>query len=288
MATTIPSAFAGLLKNLELTTLQATTVSTRQQNVRDAVKNDFSVLDDFLVGSYRRSTMIAPLKTADVDVFLVLDSKHYVSNGQASLLDATRRALLKTYTRTPRVSRNGQAVTITFTDFEVDVVPGFHRKGGGYLIPDSVLNRWIETDPKQHVEIWATENKAHGGNLVPVVKMMKCWNRAHSLLLHSFHLETVTLGVLKGIGITDYPSGVRFVLDKAREAVKTTIADPAGYPGALGGYLNTKDKLDAVIARLDAALIQAREAERLASTGNVRGSIEKWRVVFGDNFPGYG
>src|SRR6266536_3618537 len=51
------------------------------------------------------------------------------------------------------VSRNGQAVTITFADFEVDVVPGFYRKGGGYLIPDSVLNRWIETDPKQHVEI---------------------------------------------------------------------------------------------------------------------------------------
>ncbi len=66
MASTIPAAFAGLLKNLELTTLQATTVSTRQQNVRDAVKNDLSVLDDFLVGSYRRSTMIAPLKTADV------------------------------------------------------------------------------------------------------------------------------------------------------------------------------------------------------------------------------
>src|SRR6266545_714194 len=117
MASTIPAAFAGLLKNLELTTLQATTVSTRQQNVRDAVKNDLSVLDDFLVGSYRRSTMIAPLKTADVDVFLVLDPKHYAANGQASILDATRRALLKTYTKTPRVSRNGQAVTITFTDF---------------------------------------------------------------------------------------------------------------------------------------------------------------------------
>ena len=288
MATTIPCAFAGLLRNVELTTLQATTASTRQQNVRDAVKNDLRILEDFLIGSCRRGTMIAPLNTADIDVFLVLDPKHYSPNGQASLLDATRRALLKTYTRTPRVSRNGQAVTITFSDFEVDVVPGFYRTGGGFLIPDSVLNRWIETDPKRHIEIWSGENKAHDGNLVPLIKMMKCWNRAHSQLLRSFHLETLTLTVLKGIRISDFSSGVRFVLDKARETVKTTIPDPAGYPGALGGYLNTREKLDAVLSRLDAALNQAREAERFASNGNIRASIEKWRVLFGDFFPAYG
>ena len=75
------------------------------------------------------------------------------------------------------ISRDGQAVTITFTDFCVDVVPAFNRQGGGYLIPDSIQRRWIETDPKRHVEIWAEANKKHGYKLVPIIKMVKARNK---------------------------------------------------------------------------------------------------------------
>src|SRR5262249_60237311 len=94
--------------------------------------------DSFLAGSYRRSTMIAPLTQADVDIFVVLDPSYYEANGQASLLDKVKRTLQKTYSKTPEISRNGQAVTITFTDFKVDVVPAFYSTAGGYLIPDFI------------------------------------------------------------------------------------------------------------------------------------------------------
>lgn len=43
----------------------------------------------------------------------------------------------------------------------VDVVPAFYRNGGGYLIPSSVGQIWIATDPKKHVEIMSVANKAH-------------------------------------------------------------------------------------------------------------------------------
>ena len=83
----------------------------------------------------------------------------------------------RTYTRTPDISRNGQAVTIRFEDFIVDVVPGFNRKGGGYLIPNSITQSWISTDPKKHVEIFSEANSVHKGNLIPLIKMIKGWNR---------------------------------------------------------------------------------------------------------------
>jgi len=76
MTITISSGFQKLKENLEPTGLQTTTVSTRQNNVREVVENDLAVLDSFLTGSYARSTMIAPLKDADVDVFIVLDSRY--------------------------------------------------------------------------------------------------------------------------------------------------------------------------------------------------------------------
>src|SRR5205807_6891592 len=136
----------------------------------DALQGSITVQDSFLTGSYVRKTMIAPLKEADIDVFAVLDPSyfHHYNNkngGQAGLLDWVKRTLRKTYTKTPDISRNGQAVTIRFSDFLVDVVPGFCRSGGGYLIPNSITNAWISTDPKRHAEIMSAANSQHGGNL---------------------------------------------------------------------------------------------------------------------------
>lgn len=121
MATTIPAGFNLLKSNLEITGLQKTTVSQRQQNVRDAVARDLAVLNSFVTGSYSRHTMIAPLKEADIDIFVVLNPAYFNSNTPASLLDKVRATIKKTYTKTPKISRNGQAVTITFTDFIISV-----------------------------------------------------------------------------------------------------------------------------------------------------------------------
>ncbi len=108
MATTIKEGFRQLSRNLEITSLQEQTVSTRQNSVRETIEADFAVLDSFLTGSYRRSTMIAPLAEADVDVFVVLDPKHYAPSGQAALLDAVRVGLRKTYPKTPKISATAE------------------------------------------------------------------------------------------------------------------------------------------------------------------------------------
>jgi tRNA nucleotidyltransferase (CCA-adding enzyme) len=97
MAWTIAQGFQKLGENLEITDLQASTVSTRQQIVRSIVASELTVREDFLTGSYMRNTMISPLSRADVDIFVVLDSRYFEANGQASLLDKVRRALRRTY-----------------------------------------------------------------------------------------------------------------------------------------------------------------------------------------------
>lgn len=61
MPTTINAALQQFKRNIEITELQASTVSTRQQNVRQAVESEMKVLDTFLTGSYMRDTLIAPL-----------------------------------------------------------------------------------------------------------------------------------------------------------------------------------------------------------------------------------
>ena len=293
MATTIEGAFREFKSNLEITGLQKSTVSSRQQSVRDAVSKELSVSDSFLAGSYSRSTMIAPLKEADVDIFIILDNEYFYhydgkNGGQAGLLDLLKRTLKKTYTKTPDISRNGQAVTITFADFIVDVVPSFNRKGGGYLIPNSISPKWISTDPKKHIEIWTAENQAHNGDLVPLIKMMKRWNKIINNYFMSFHLEVMILQTLYQVKITDYSSGVRYFFDKARDYVTKQNPDPADYKGDVGAYLNTQQKIDNAVSRLETAYKRALKAEDYADRYKVEDAIDMWRQIFGNYFPSYG
>ena len=287
LSTTVTQGFDKLRQNLEITGLQEATVSTRQRNVREATEAEVTVLDSFLTGSYKRNTMIAPLSAADVDIFIVLDPGYYNPNGAAALLDRVKAVLRKTYTRTPEISRSGQAVTITFTDFQVDVVPAFRRQGGGFLIPNARSHQWIATDPKEHVRLWSEANAARNGDLVPLIKMIKQWNRSHSSLLRSFHLETLILNVLTNVKISDFPSGARYVLDKVHAAVQQAVADPAGYSGDLGAYLDTPLKITEVCTRLNTACQRAREAEHLEAQGRTDLAFEKWQLIFGDKFPAF-
>jgi hypothetical protein len=288
MPTTITQGFENLRENLRITDLQESTVTTRQRNVRGAVEKEMSVVDSFVTGSYERGTMIMPLSKADLDVFVVLERSYYQENGQASLLDKVKRVLKRTYPDTPEISRNGQAVTITFTDFRVDVVPGFIRDGGGYLIPDSILGRWIATDPKRHVSAWQLANKSHNYKLSPLSKMLKAWNREHSRLLRSFHLEIMSMQILTGITMQSFPLGVGYVFDQARTQVRFAVIDPAGYGGNVGAYLDSQTKIDEVVSRLESANRRAIEAIQLDDEGKTQQAYEKWQLIFGGCFPAYG
>jgi hypothetical protein len=287
MAKTIEEGFKVLRANLEITDLEEGTVSARQKSVRKALENDFNMIDSFLTGSYRRGTMIAPLKDADVDVFVVLDSGHFQKNGQSALLQSVKKTLKKTYPMTLDISPNGQAVTITFTDFKVDVVPSFYRKGGGFFIPDANRSAWIPTDPKQHVELWAASNKAHNGDLVPVLKMLKAWNKSRGMF-RSFHLEALAYTILKGVTISDLPSGVRFVFDKARDKIRDKLPDPAGYSDDVAAHVDTRAKIDKLVRRLQWAYENAKSAEALAAAGDINGAFAKWTRIFKGQFPAYG
>ena len=102
MATTVLSGFNTLKSNLEITGLQKSTVSTRQANVRSAVEEGFDVLASLLIGSCKRSTMIAPLGECDIDILVVLDPKYYEKYDPAQLLDRARAVLFKEHHKDPK------------------------------------------------------------------------------------------------------------------------------------------------------------------------------------------
>lgn len=281
--TTIPGAFQTLKSNLEITGLQKSTIATTQNSVREAAERGLTVLDSFVTGSYARSTMIAPLKEADVDIFIVLDPSYYEVNGQTKILDSLKNVLKQTYPSTPKISKNGQAVTITFTNFVVDVVPAFFRQGGGYLIAGKNSQQWINTNPKLHVEYVSKHNTVHNSDLIPLLKMIKGWNKQTGGVFVSFYLELMAIQILRDKKISDFSTGVRYIFDKGRERIKFKATDPAGYGNQVNG-LNSGSVSEAV-ARFTLAYDRAIKAERYASNGDIANAISEWKKIFGSYFP---
>jgi hypothetical protein len=292
MPYTIAESFQRFRSNLEITDPQSTTVSIRQLAIRKVLANDFQIVDDFLTGSYARSTMISPLSEADIDIFICLHPSYFnafngTNGGPAGLLDRVKTSLRKTYTSTPDISRNGQAVTIRFSDFVVDVVVGFNRNGGGYIIANGVNNFWLSTDPKKHVEIFSQSNKVHSGDLVPLIKMIKSWNKGNGSFFRSFHLEVLALEALRNVTITDLPSGLRFFFQKAQSLVRGKNLDPAGYGDDIGRYI-TQATVDEATRKFQGAFNSAAAAEQYTNRGQIPQAIEIWRHLAPNHFPAYG
>jgi hypothetical protein len=286
MPSTITAGFNKLKENLEITGLQAATVSARQQRVREAVENEMTVNSSFLAGSYARSTMIGPLAKSDLDIFIELHSSYYEKYTPAALLDRVRTVLLKTYKTTPKISRNGQAVTISFTDFAVDVVPCYSRQGGGYIIPNSKTGAWLSTNPLAHETKTKEANKAHGGDIVPLIKMIRGWNREINDAFSGFYLELMTIDILTNVTMLDFPSSVRYAFDKGREKIKFKQVDPAGY----GDQINPLDNVTSVedaVSRFTTAFNRAVKAEEFARNNKIAEAYEEWRKIFGGYFPVY-
>jgi hypothetical protein len=285
-------AFEKLRSNLELTGLQEKVIATRQTNVRAAVASQLSVVDDFLSGSYRRHTMIGPLKSADVDIIVVLD-RSYRERGPRAVLELVKKALLVEYTRTPTISRNGQAVTITLSDFIVDVVPAFVRPWWkwdvGWDICDSGSNSWISTNPKKHVDISSAANKAHGGDLVPRIKQLKAWNVTVGSPLHSFHLEALAWSIFGtswwwNNGKRSDWASVRFFFDKARGQLRHQLHDPAGTGSDVATYLQGA-ALDSAVSKMTSAFEQCVRADKCAKDNDVEGVHKAYGQVFGHYYP---
>jgi len=281
-----------------LTGLQESAVSDRQRDIRGVMAGALPVVDAFLTGSYRRQTLVAPLSTADVDVVVVLD-RSLRRRGPRGVLDVAKGALSESY-RTSKVSRNEQAITITFSDFVVDVVPAFavpwwDFEGGGWDICDSGGDAWLRTNPKMHTERSAEVNSRTGGLLVPTVKMLKAWNRTIKEPVRSFHLEVLAWSIfdpgLAAVPLVrarrdhgDRPGQRLRFFSQAGRLLRRRLPDPARNRGDVGAYLPRPSRAEA-ISKVNTARERCERAETLRVSGDDQAAKAIYQQVFGDAFP---
>lgn len=148
-------------------------ISTRYKTITKAVNGDFwgsnsETAHSRYVGSYGRGTAI---NVSDLDVLIELPNGEYnhftslTGNGPSRLLQAVKRAIQDTYSRTD-VRGDGQVVVVQFSDgMKFEILPAFRKLNiwgewdGTYIYPNTNIGgNWLSTSPKAEQEAMSAKN----------------------------------------------------------------------------------------------------------------------------------
>ena len=180
-------------------------ISTRYKTITKAVNGDFwnsnlETAHSRYVGSYGRGTAI---NVSDLDVLIELPTNEYnhfnslLGNGPSRLLQAVKKAIQDTYSRTD-IRGDGQVVVVTFSDgMKFEVLPAFQRINswgqwdGTYIYPNSNMGgNWLSTNPKAEQEAMKIKNQESNGLLLDTCKHMRSIRDNH---FSSYHLPGIVI-----------------------------------------------------------------------------------------------
>jgi hypothetical protein len=274
------TSFSRFLDNITITGDARKVAKGRRDKIAELLEGSFTTLDTFATGSTVRGTGLKGV--SDVDVMLVLHyGNHVKGKTPLELLEGVRDVLSDYNAKI--VKKNGQAITLYFTTWpNVDIVPAYRIQGAQDLleIPDANTATWIRTSPATH---------DHAMAILPVrrrqlVRMVKCWNRAHSGFLESFHLEQIALQTTaahdgSNWAEDDWPWALKGYFEKA-----INLTEPAATISASYG---TADWLE-LRTRLVRARDLSTEAWHAVRRDDIEEAVDRCRILFGGDFPAYG
>lgn len=288
MAATTAQAFQEFLNNISATDYQKTSIiAARKRTVDERLSEKFESASDMpyshgiLMGSAEKSTIIRPFE--DIDVLAVFsnvngawekykyDSKGFIYR----IRDAYDGVAIQ------QVGTRGQAVRVFYqTGGHVDVAPVFSAGNDVYLLPNG-SGGWTNTSPTLACSWFAKRNKDLGYHLAPLVRLLKCWNRAHSKRIRSYHLETVVGTTFSSMG-GNYRDAVQKFFEWSQG--RLSVDDPGGHSGDLSNYLNWNGRSELTQA-LSAASDRALKALKAEEDGNHTEAKRLWRIILGEGFP---
>lgn len=300
MAQTIDQAFREFRSNLEISDRQESLVSRRRANVVKVLREALSLYPDqesLVSGSWDRNTLTRYLHEGDVDVMVVL---HYSANKGWETTDGTIRALDRfkailddAYPDTDKW-RDRNCISMQFSEFRLDVVPTFRYSNGGYnyyKIPDSVRRLWVSTDPFDFAERISDVNKAMSQTFVPLIKMVKAWNRHQGWPIRSFHLECLLYEHYKHYTQSyTYPSTLKIFFGALPGYLSRACYDPA-MGDRVDTYLDnnsTGAKRQIAIEKARKAAADSEEAYEDQEKYSPVIAIGEWEDLMGEFFPAYG
>lgn len=295
---TIDQSFQKFLTNLNPTENQRQRIQTTRDTIDYVLSNDSRIYlntqkqASFLTGSYLRKTIIRPID--DIDLYVrVHYSRHAEGKTPRSILILMTSALQRRYPNSTKVNIDAPCVVVRFLDYKFEIVPavGYNDDPDLYDIPAPGSKEWMRCYPNVPDRWLSSCNHANDRIFIPLIKMLKQWNRHNKVGLKSFHLELLTEKVFGAVTKLDsYPQGIIDWMFCVRDWIWKNdypfILEPGKSYTHVDEYLYEKPfRLRVVRSKLDVGLKQAERAWNFYYKGRYPAAKRIWHQMFGPKFP---
>ncbi|MCU7843531.1 MAG: nucleotidyltransferase [Candidatus Thiodiazotropha sp. (ex Monitilora ramsayi)] len=282
----IAEMFTGFLVNLRVD--NADQISKRYGEItaslnkkfRDTESKDTNSLQ---VGSYGRWTAIKGI--SDLDMLYIMPKgkwDDYKDGKQSQLLTDTKDAIKIRYPNTNvRVDR--LVVTVTYTNFHVEVQPVFEQDDGSFIYPDTYNGgSWKVTKPREEIAAMKEFVDQKNKNLRRLCKMARAWKNKHGVGMGGLLIDTLAYNFLSST--SDYDGKSYLYYDwLSRDFFKYLMDQPnQDHYKALGSRQNVKVK-----KKFQRKAKKAYElCLKAIESGDSDKAHDKWKKVYGRPFPG--
>lgn len=276
--------FNSFINEITLTTAQSEDAKVKYTGVCEKLykyyyEGSYDDRKKYLFGSYKLKTNIRPLtEDQDVDVLFKIPKDTYdryaayVSNGQSALLQEVKNVLKEKYSTTDTIKAWGKVVLVQFSDghHNVELLPAFEQEDETFIIPNSENGgSWDIFDPRSEVKSFLDSNDTTKGLTRNIAKMAKKWVRNTTSLKYKSYL--LLRDIISFLG-QNYPLG------KGKTKYSKILLD-------YFDFLKHKYWNEDNYSYFSTAYERANSAISYADDDKPREASEKWRLIFGKEFP---
>jgi hypothetical protein len=200
---------------------------------------------------------------------------------QSALLQEVKNVIEDRYPNT-EMRADGQVVVVSFTNYEIEVVPAFEQEDSSFKYPDTNNGgSWPLTKPRSEIKAISDLDKAKNSNLRRLCKMARAWKNKHGVEMGGLLIDTVAYNFLNSTKEYDDKSYLYYDwLTRDFFNYLAELPDQDFYlaPGS-NQRVNVKKKFQRKAKKAYELCLKAIEAE------GQEGVNGKWKKVFGRPFP---
>ena len=295
---TVDQSFQKFLTSINPTDKQLQLIQKTRASIDAALVNDPQIFLNtqkqisFLTGSYSRKTIIRPID--DIDLYVRIHyGKHVKGQSPMSILRLMKYALRKRYPNNTKINVDAPCIVVRFWGYKFEIVPAVGHSDAPelYSIPAPGSEEWMECYPNIPDKWLSACNYSNNSLFIPLIKMLKQWNRHNTVGLKSFHLELLTENVFSAVAdLYSYPQAVFAWMYWVHKWVWQNKYPFVPEPGKKYTYVDeylfkNLFRLRVIRGKLDTGLKIAERAWGFYQKGRYGTAMRIWNRMFGPKFP---
>ncbi len=234
------------------------------------------------VGSYGRFTAIKNI--SDLDMVYILpwtEYERFKNDRQSALLQEVKKTIQLRYPKT-EMRGDGQVVVISFTNYQIEVLPAFEYEDGSFLYPDTNDGgSWQTTKPRLEIKAISDLHQAKNQNLRTLCKMIRSWKNYHGVAMGGLLIDSVAYNFLNSTTYYDDKSFTYYdwlIRDFLKYLSDLQNINHVFAPGS-NQKVYIKKKFKTRAKKAHKLVLEAIEAQENKNAN------QKWKKIFGRNFP---